>query len=231
MAPEARECPPLPRVRRLLLDGLEPRRHAHRRLPVGLPAREFLPVPIEHDERGHGARARRVLDPHARRRRALQVRQRLRPEGRVARRARAGVIVRAVVVGRWAGRCGACAEADAGEVPVARFRAGFSAEHGEPVYGAVFVAVEAESGEWVQGFGVGGGVERAEEAVFAAVQPGGCGGEVVADQGGEFEILVSRPETDFGELGRGEETVVGVAADEIGLFADGETVVADLLIC
>lgn len=53
-------------------------------------------------------------------------------------------------------------------------------------------------------------------------------GEVVADQGCEFEVVVAGPETDlFDFLGR-EEAVVGVAAHEVGLFADGETVVTHL---
>ena len=71
-------------------------------------------------------------------------------------------------------------------------------------------------------------VEGAKEGVFAVVHPGGRNGEVVADQGCEFEILVAGPLADLLDFGAGEEAVVGIAADEVGLFADCETVVTDL---
>ena len=51
---------------------------------------------------------------------------------------------------------------------------------------------------------------------------------MVADQGGELEVGVTGPKADFGDFGCGEEAVVCVATDQVGLFADGEAVVADL---
>lgn len=51
---------------------------------------------------------------------------------------------------------------------------------------------------------------------------------MVADQGGEFKIVVASPETDFFNLLRREKAVVGVAPDKVGLFADCETMVPDL---
>ena len=71
-------------------------------------------------------------------------------------------------------------------------------------------------------------VEGAEEVVFAVVHPGRRNGEVVADQGGEFEVLVAGPLADLLDFGAGEEAVVGVTADEVSLLADCETVVANL---
>ena len=71
-------------------------------------------------------------------------------------------------------------------------------------------------------------VEGAEEVVFTVVHPGRRNGEVVADQGGEFEVLVAGPLADLLDFGAGEEAVVGVATDEVGLLADSETVVANL---
>ena len=71
-------------------------------------------------------------------------------------------------------------------------------------------------------------VEGAEEGVAAAVEPAVGDAESVADQGGEFEVRVAGPEADFGHFGGGEEAVICVAADQVGLFADREAVVADL---
>jgi len=51
--------------------------------------------------------------------------------------------------------------------------------------------------------------------------------DVVAYEGGEFEIVVPSPVADFVHFGGGEEAEICVAADEVGLFADGEAVVAD----
>lgn len=50
---------------------------------------------------------------------------------------------------------------------------GLAADYGEPVYGAVFVSVDAEAGEVGEGFGALGLVKGAEEGVAAAVHPGG----------------------------------------------------------
>ncbi len=105
---------------------------------------------------------------------------------------------------------------------------GLAADDGEPVDGAVLVGVDAEVREVGEGLGALGLVEGAEEGVAAAVEPGGGEGKAVADQGGEFEVRVAGPGADFGDFGGGEEAVVCVAADEVGLFADGEAVVADL---
>ena len=71
-------------------------------------------------------------------------------------------------------------------------------------------------------------VEGAEEVVFAAMYPGCRNGEVVADQVGEFDVLVAGPLADLLDFGAGKEAVVGVAAGEVGLLADCETVVANL---
>ena len=71
-------------------------------------------------------------------------------------------------------------------------------------------------------------VEGAEEVVFAVMHPGCRNGEVIADQGGEFEVLVAGPLADLLDFGAGEEAVVGVAADEVGLLTDCETVVTNL---
>ena len=54
---------------------------------------------------------------------------------------------------------------------------------------------------------------------------------MVAYQGGEFEILIAGPGADFGEFGSGEESVVRVAADEVGLLTDRLAMVSDLLGC
>ena len=88
--------------------------------------------------------------------------------------------------------------------------------------------VEAQVGEVGECLGTLVVVEGAEEVVFAVMHPGRRDGEVVADQGGEFEVLVAGPLANLLEFGAGEEAVVGVAADEVGLLADGETVVANL---
>lgn len=71
-------------------------------------------------------------------------------------------------------------------------------------------------------------VEGAEEAVFAVMHPGRRNGEVVADQGSEFEILVAGPLADLLDFGAGEEAEVGIAAAEVGLLTDCETVVVNL---
>lgn len=78
------------------------------------------------------------------------------------------------------------------------------ADDGEPVYGAVFVCVDAQTGEVREGFGALEVVECAEEGIFAAVEPGVGHGKAVPDQGGEFEVRVPGPETDFGDFGGGE---------------------------
>lgn len=54
---------------------------------------------------------------------------------------------------------------------------------------------------------------------------------MVAYQGGEFEVFVAGPGTDFGEFGAGEESVVCVAADEVCLLTDRLAMVSDLLGC
>lgn len=189
MAPEPGQRPPAPRVGRLLLHGPELRRHLA--LPVRPPARQFLPLPVEHDERGQGAGTRSVLDADDGRAGALEVRQGLGPVFRVG----AGVaddVVRAVVDGHgrgggWGGGGGGVeggAEGDGGEAAVRFGRAGLPADDGEPVDGAVLVRVQAEAGERGQRRAARGRgrLERAEEGVFARVQPGGAGlGEAVAD--------------------------------------------------
>ena len=87
------------------------------------------------------------------------------------------------------------------------------AEEREPVDGAMLVRVDAQACEVRERLGTGRLVERAEEGVAAAVQPGGAGwGQAVADQGGEFEVGVASPEANFGDFGGGEKAVVGVAA-------------------
>ncbi len=50
MPPKARQHPPTPPIRRLLLHNLQPSRRRHLRLPILLPARELLPVRIEHTQ-------------------------------------------------------------------------------------------------------------------------------------------------------------------------------------
>ena len=50
-------------------------------------------------------------------------------------------------------------------------RVRLAADDGEPVYGAVFVGVDAEAGEVGEGLGALELVERAEKGVFAAVEP------------------------------------------------------------
>lgn len=62
MTPEARKDPPTPLIGRLLLHALEPRRHSHLTLPILLPARQFLPVVIQQNERGDAAGTLLVLD-------------------------------------------------------------------------------------------------------------------------------------------------------------------------
>ena len=107
-------------------------------------------------------------------------------------------------------------------------RVGFLADDREPVDRAVLVRVDAQAGEVGEALCALEVVEGAEEAVAAAVEPGVGEVQAVADQGREFEVGVSGPEADFGDFGGGEEAVVCVAADEVGLFADREAVVADL---
>ena len=51
--------------------------------------------------------------------------------------------------------------------------------------------------------------------------------DMVADQGGEFQIVVAGPVADFIHFGGGEEAEIGVAAYEVRLFADGEVVGAN----
>ena len=123
---------------------------------------------------------------------------------------------------------GGGAEGDGGEVAVGFLRVGLSAEEGEPVDGAAFVRVEAQAGEIGDVLSALSVVEGAEEVVFAVVHPGRRNGEVVADQGGEFEVLVAGPLADLLDFGAGEEAIIGVAADEVGLLADCETMVANL---
>ena len=227
MSPEPSQDPAAPLVRRLLLHALEPRRHAHLPLPVLLPARQLLPVRVQHDEGRQAAGPLLVLDADLARRGALEVRERLRPEGRVRARPAADGVVRAVVA-RRRGALAAGAEADGREAPLASLRVRLPADDGEPVDGAALVRVEAQAGEAVERLGAPLLVQRAEEAVSAPVQPGGRHGQAVADQGREFEVLVPGPQPDLGHFLRGEEAVVGVAAHEVGLFADREAVVPDL---
>ena len=52
---------------------------------------------------------------------------------------------------------------------------------------------------------------------------------MVAYQGGEFEILIAGPGADFSEFGSGQERVIRVAADEVGLLTDRLAMVSDLL--
>ena len=226
VAPEAREHPPAPLVRRLLLHALEPRRHRHFPLPVRLPARQFLAARVQHDERRQAAGP--VLPLHAHRAGvgAREVRERLRPEVGVRARAADGVV--RAVGGGGGGALARGAEADGGEAAVAFLRVGLAAEKGQPVDGAAFVRVEAQAGEVVEALGALFVFERAEGGVFAAVEPGGRDGQVVADQGGEFEVVVAGPEADLFDLLGREEAVVGVAPGEVGLLADRDAVVADL---
>ena len=60
-------------------------------------------------------------------------------------------------------------------------RVGLLPDDGEPVYGAVFVGVDAQAGEVGEGLCALQVVEGAEEAVFAAVEPGVGDAEPVAD--------------------------------------------------
>lgn len=231
MSPEPSQHPPAPLIRRLLLHALEPSRHGHFPLPVLLPARQFLPVFIQHDQSGQAAGPLLVFHADLAGFCAPEVRERLRPElGVRALRLGPDDVVRAVRVGGGGGFA-LGAESDGREPPVAFLRVCRTADDREPVHGAALVRVQPQAREPVQGLRAPFVVERAEEAVFSAVQPRGGNGQVVADQGGEFEVVVAGPEADFRDFGRGEEAVVGVAADEVGLFADREPVVADLGCC
>ncbi len=186
---------------------------------------------IEHYERSQASGAGLVLDADRSGGSAAEVGEGLGPELVVGVGAADGVV--GAVGGGGGGGVGGGAEGDGGEAAVAFRRVGLPAEEGEPVEGAVLVRVEAEAGQGVEGLGAALEVEGAEEGVLAAVEEpgGGLYGEVIADQGGEFEIFVAGPLPDFGDFLRCEEAVVGVAADEVGLLADREAVVADLWVC
>ncbi len=229
MAPKPSQDPPAPLMRRLLLRALELRRHRYLTLPVLLPTRQLLPVAIEHDERRQASGAGLVLDTDRGSGSAAEVGEGLGPKLVVGVGAADGVVG---AVGGGGGGVGGGAEGDGGEAAVAFLRVRLPAEDGEPVEGAVLVRVQPEAGQGVEVPGAALVVECAEEGVLAVLEPGGgLHGEVVADQGGEFEIFVLRPLADFGEFLRCEEAVVGVAADEVGLLADRAAVGADLCVC
>lgn len=144
MAPEPSEHPPAPLVRRLLLHALEPSRHADFPLPVRLPTRQFLPLPIHHYQRRQAAGPLLPFHADFAGGRALQIRERLRPVFVLGARA-SDDVVRAVGVG-GRGDVARCAEGYAGDVAVASFRVRLPPEEREPVYGAAFVSVQAQAG-------------------------------------------------------------------------------------
>lgn len=168
MSPKPRQHPSTPPIRRLLLHTRQLRRHGHLALPI-LPARQLLPVLVQHDERRQAAGPGRPLDADLARRHALEIGQRLRPEGRVRTRA-SDDVVRAGEVGGRGGVAGG-AEGDGGEAAVTFFGVGLLVDDCEPIYRAAFVRVQAKFGEIVEGLGTLLIVEGAEEGVFSAVQP------------------------------------------------------------
>ena len=144
MPPEPRQLPPTPLIRRLLLHALQTRRHADLALPVRLPARQFLPMAVQDDERGQAAAPLLPFHADFGRRGAFEVRERLRPVFVVG----VGVAddgVRAVGVGGRLGVAGR-AKGDGREVAVGFLRVRLSAEEREPIDGAAFVRVEAQAG-------------------------------------------------------------------------------------
>ena len=141
MAPEARQRPPAPLIRRLLLHALQPGRHAHFALAVFFPARQLLPVLVQHDQSGQVAGPGHVLDAHFAGKGSGEVCEWRRPVGVVCGGAADAVGCAVGVCGGRIGRGGG-GKCNGGDVTVRFGRVRFAADHREPIYGAVFMRMD-----------------------------------------------------------------------------------------